>query len=299
VARSTLLEAFDRFGIEYPEYEVGRPSLDVSSDALVQRVWDLYQFYPCGATKMFETIQSSVVRSEFGRVTAPVVEVIYHMLDLWRFGYSPVQEVVGRCRHLACHINLIWHTDLHQHKDGSSGSYTAFLDDRSRRVLHAEWIEHETAVATKWALVVAIRPTGSRPYALWSDNGTEFKGEFDDYLTRKGITHVRTDAYNPEQNGKMERWWPSLEKRPAEVRLLASVDRYNNHRHSALPRDETVTDANVHMTPNQAYDAGPSQRVAARDTRHLACQRCDLSVRAREAPGPEMGDEATAPTSGS
>jgi transposase InsO family protein len=126
--------------------------------------------------------------------------------------------------------------------------------------MHAQFIEHKTALATKWALAVAIRLTGARPYSIWSDNGTEFKGEFDDYLARERITHVRTDPYNPEQNGKMERWWPSLEKRPAGVGLLVWVDRYNDHRHKGLPRDQTVREANVHMSPNQAYDLGPMWR---------------------------------------
>jgi transposase InsO family protein len=209
---------------------------------------------------MFETMQSPEVQNDFGHVTVPVVELIYHMLDLWSFTYSPVQEEVVRCRYLACLINLIWHTDLHQPKDGSAGYYIAFLDDRSRRLMHAEFIEHKTALATKWALRAAIRLTGARPYAVWSDNGTEFKGEFDAYLARQRITHVRTDAYNPEQNGKMERWWPSLEKRPAGVGLQAWVDRYNDHRHKALPWDQTVREAKVHMTPNQAYDLGPIWR---------------------------------------
>ena len=33
------------------------------------------------------------------------------------------------------------------------------------------------------------------------------------YLSNIGTKHIKTMPYNPQQNGKIERWWPELEKR--------------------------------------------------------------------------------------
>jgi hypothetical protein len=44
------------------------------------------------------------------------------------------------------------------------------------------------------------------PYSVWSDNGGEFAGEFRDEMLRWRIVHKHTEPYNPEQNGKIERW---------------------------------------------------------------------------------------------
>ena len=50
------------------------------------------------------------------------------------------------------------------------------------------------------------------PKTVQSDNGGEFKGEFDRYLDHHGIDHARSRAYNPQAQGKVERSHRSLKK---------------------------------------------------------------------------------------
>jgi hypothetical protein len=106
---------------------------------------------------------------------------------------------------------------------------------------------------TRAALERALAVTQEQPSAIWSDNGTEFKAEFDALLIELRIQHIRTDPYTPEQNGKMERFWPTLEERPADVPLLEWIERYNNIEQLGLPRNPEITDTMVSLTPNKAY----------------------------------------------
>jgi hypothetical protein len=48
-----------------------------------------------------------------------------------------------------------------------------------------------------------LATTGAKLYCIWSDNGKELN----DQLRRRGIRVMVTQAYNSEQNWKMERWW--------------------------------------------------------------------------------------------
>jgi transposase InsO family protein len=184
-----------------------------------------------------------------------MVQHAYDALNLWRYHLpEPMTEPV-RCRYEACQTNLFWHTDLHQPHDGP-GYYIAFLDDASRRITGLEHLEHKSADRTTAALIRAISFYGT-PYAVWSDNGTEFHGDFDDILTRANILHIRTRPYNPQQNGKMERFWPTLERCPAGVPIAQYIEDYNNAIHTALPRNPAIQDVFVHQTPNQAYQSLP------------------------------------------
>jgi hypothetical protein len=51
----------------------------------------------------------------------------------------------------------------------------------------------------------------------------------------------------------MERFWPTLERRAADVPVLEWVERYNNIEQIGLPRNPRITDTMVPLTPNQAY----------------------------------------------
>jgi transposase InsO family protein len=150
---------------------------------------------------------------------------------------SPVEDEITRCRYAALQVNLIWHVDLHQPKDGSDGYYIAFLDDCSRQVMWAELLPRKTAQLTAQALLHAISYTKVLPCAIWSDNGGEFKGEFQAVLDSWGIEHAWAVAYTPEQNGKIERWWPTLERRPPGRLLMDWLEGYNKIEHLSLPRN--------------------------------------------------------------
>jgi transposase InsO family protein len=66
-------------------------------------------------------------------------------------------------------------------------------------------------VDTANALIKALN-LHPQPHTLISDNSSEFCGHvFQEVLKTRGITWWHTEPYTPEQNGKMERWWGTLE----------------------------------------------------------------------------------------
>jgi transposase InsO family protein len=69
------------------------------------------------------------------------------------------------------------------------------------------------------------------PFTIWTDSAPELKGDFDSVLRQRGIVHMLTGASNPQQNGKCERYYGTLEMAPspAEVPDLIQEDNATPH----------------------------------------------------------------------
>jgi len=125
------------------------------------------------------------------------------------------------------HVNALWHGDYHA---GSRKVVTAdgqwvpayllgVLDDRSRRLAHAQWYYAETAETFAHGLMPAIQKRGL-PRALMTDQGSAMlAAEIQRGLHDLGILHEPTLPYSPHQNAKMEVLWASV-----EGRLLAMLE---------------------------------------------------------------------------
>lgn len=126
-------------------------------------------------------------------------------------------------------VHGLWHLDFHGAKfvrivlaNGTvvTPKLLGILDDRSRLCCHAQWYLDETGETLVHGLSQAIQKR-RRPQQLLTDNGSAMKdGEVREGLARLGILHERTLPACPEQNGKQEAWWNSV-----EGRLLAMLER--------------------------------------------------------------------------
>lgn len=126
------------------------------------------------------------------------------------------------------YVHGLWHLDFHGAKvvrivlaDGTwvTPKLLGILDDRSRLCCHAQWYLDETGETLVHGLSQAIQKR-RRPQKLLTDNGSAMKdGEVREGLARLGILHERTLPACPEQNGKQEAWWNSV-----EGRLLAMLE---------------------------------------------------------------------------
>jgi len=128
----------------------------------------------------------------------------------------------------SAYVHGLWHLDFHTAKFVrvllATGVWVApkilgILDDRSRLCCHAQWYLDENTENLVHALCQAIQKRGLFR-ALLSDNGAPMTAtEMREGLARLGIIQDTTLPACPEQNGKQEAFWSSV-----EGRLLAMLE---------------------------------------------------------------------------
>ena len=141
-----------------------------------------------------------------------------------------------------------WHVDFaYINVAGTFFFLCTLLDGYSRHIVHWEIRESMTEADVETIIQRAReRFPEARPRII-SDNGPQFVAkDFKEFIRICGMTHVRTSAYYPQSNGKIERWHRSVKSeciRPGTPlsledarRLVANyVRRYNEERlHSAI-----------------------------------------------------------------
>ncbi len=143
----------------------------------------------------------------------------------------------------------------------ASGEWVApkilgILDDRSRLCCHPQWYLEESAENLVHALIQGIQKRGLFG-ALLSDNGAPMTAtETREGLARLGILHHTTLRACPEQNGKQEAWWASV-----EGRLCAMLE---NVRDLTLDQLNHATQAWVEMEYNRALHSEIGESPAER-----------------------------------
>ena len=249
VSPNTLKRAFQRMGLLVPIRKGPKETVIVEQFKGV--ILSVQRETGMGATKVFEQI---VARSEenplFERISHNMVYKTLQDNSLLKYR-KPAKPSQKRCRYEADYPDLIWHTDLHNF----AGQYLiAFIDDYSRYVVHVELLPTKDSSVIKTVFEIAIQHN-NRPFCIWTDNGTEFKGHFKQFCDSNNIKIVLTKVANPEQNGKCERFWRTADncKDPGELRQW--VNAYNNMPHMGLPQI-TVNGRKTHMSPMQRYSNG-------------------------------------------
>lgn len=168
-----------------------------------------------------------------------------------------IPKVQHTKRYVARYVYQAWHTDLHylEKENGEPQKYLiAFIDDRSRLILHHAIIEQKTSYLCAKELLAALEKN-MHPKTMIIDNGMEFVGrEFHDVLMTFNIEEHRTHPYTPQENGKIERWWETIEK--AKTKKLEGpyldwiVQQYNTRwEHNAHKKFMGML-----WTPQEAWD---------------------------------------------
>lgn len=163
------------------------------------------------------------------------------------------------------YVHGLWHLDYHTahfirvlcpNGEWVAPKILGILDDRSRLCCHAQWYLEQSAENLVHALIQGIQKRGLLA-ALLSDNGAEMlAGETRAGLARLGILHDTTLRACPEQNGKQEAWWNSV-----EGRLLAMLENVPNLTLDVLNH---ATQAWVEMEYNRAHHSEIHEAPAER-----------------------------------
>lgn len=89
----------------------------------------------------------------------------------------------------------------------------SLLDDYSGHVWSLQLPDKQASTvlsALKTWLAAAERQAGASLKSIRSDNGSEFMGEVDQWLTSLGVQRQLAAPYSPQQNGRIERWHKTL-----------------------------------------------------------------------------------------
>jgi transposase InsO family protein len=241
-------------GLKVQKAPGGRPRLSLGPDEALA-VAEYRDIRNVGYQRTADYLQ----RTGSSGLTEWGVRGIYESLDLYTERHAAEIPDEHPNRFVARYVGQVWHTDLHNLKpekmpDGRTGKYylIAFIDDRSRYLLYYEVLSDKTMTSTARALDTALQlyPV---PYELTTDNGAEFVGsEFQDVLTGAGVSNWRTRPYTPQQNGKMERYWGTIEKAISTYAYLhQTIGDYNcNWSHNALRR---ISPSEKKTTPWEAW----------------------------------------------
>ncbi len=163
------------------------------------------------------------------------------------------------------HVHGLWHLDFHTAHFVrvllAAGKRVApkllgLLDDRSRLCCHAQWYLEESAENLIHALCQGIQKRGLFRKLLSDNGGPMIAGETSEGLARLGILHETILPRCPEQNGKQESFWGSV-----EGRLLAMLESVPDLDLDALNH---ATQAWVEMEYNRAVHSEIGEAPADR-----------------------------------
>ena len=146
--------------------------------------------------------------------------------------------------------NQLWQTDFTDLKVIGWGWFylSTILDDFSRYIIAWKLCTTMRADDVMDTLTLALEASGCdraevvhKPRLL-SDNGSSYiAGELAGWLEEQGMDHVRDAPYQPQTQGKIERWHQTLKNRillknyhlPGDLKasIGAFVERYNHHRY--------------------------------------------------------------------
>jgi transposase InsO family protein/transposase-like protein len=182
---------------------------------------------------------------------------VYRILKAQGLVSAPAYRIISageKFKHPTRRVHELWQTDFTYFKIINWGWYylLSVLDDYSRYIIAWHLCTTMKAEDVKMVLEKALEETGvtnvnvyNRPRLL-SDNGSCFiSSELKSYLSYNDMLHIRSKAYHPMTQGKIERYHRSMKNlilldnyyTPEQLteQIGRWVEYYNNHRyHEAL-----------------------------------------------------------------
>lgn len=223
-----------------------------------------------------------------GDIVAVSPSSVYRVLKtaglLGRWNAKPSTKGTGFTQPIGPHEH--WHIDVsYLNICGTFYYLCSILDGFSRYVVHWEIRESMTESDIEIILQRARERFPDAWPRIISDNGPQFIArDFKEFIRLCGMTHVRTSAYYPQSNGKLERYHRTIKAdciRPntplnlADARRVVSefVTHYNTVRlHGAIG----------YVAPADKLEGRAEAILAARDAKLTAAREARKARRRQE-----------------
>jgi putative transposase len=189
-----------------------------------------------------------------------------------------------------------WHVDVsYLNIAGTFYFLCAILDGCSRYLVHWEIREKMEEIDVETIVQRAREKFPGATPRIITDNGPQFVAkDFKEFIRIAGMTHVRTSAYYPQSNGKIERWYKTVKGDCIRVQVPLSLEDarrivtdfvayYNTVRlHSAIG----------YITPQARLEGQHSAIFAERDRKLVEARERRQQLRQAEH-GPQGQPEVT------
>jgi transposase InsO family protein len=231
-----------------PKWRERRDPVGIDAQILAQRRKGLNRY------EILEALREQVA-------SPPSPSTIYRRLRQYGLNRKSRAMVEEKRRIIKTRLGEMGHIDLHQlprdmfMRPPAKPAYVISLLDACSRLAWAEVVASKKAVPVMFKtmrLLNTLRVTyGLQFEEILTDNGAEFVGDpeehpFELLIAEIGAKHRRTKPYRPQTNGKIERFWRTLNEDVIDDATFDDIDHfatelfeylvyYNNHRpHQAL-----------------------------------------------------------------
>ena len=129
--------------------------------------------------------------------------------------------------------------------------------DYFSRYVFAEAIRNKTAVAVRDAMNIIVHRAGDTyPHIIQKDNGGEFQGELNDWMTQHNIKPINTLSYSPQSNGLIENMNGQLRKILKEFMLRNNNLHWKQYLQQACDVKNSQRNSTIKQFPNKLWKAG-------------------------------------------
>ena len=201
-----------------PRYKTGKPYSFIENAVVELRMT---------GTDRYEI--SSILKAQIGKF-APSPSGVYNVLRRHKLNVlkAPVKEIKRKIVKMRCgemgHIDAHYLSKYIIRGELSKLYLVAIIDDYSR-IVWAEVMEDNKALTTMFGAIKCFNALRQHYNIVFeeilSDNGSEFgnrlskqkeKHPFERLLIEMDVKHRYTKPYRPQTNGKIERFWRSIEE---------------------------------------------------------------------------------------
>ena len=250
INKRTLKRAFEINNMPIPEKKPGRAKKQIP-EAAFKQIDSIRSKITLGVSKTYERIIADA-DLEDPSISFRAVYSAFQDMEILEYTMKPEPVKKFTTRYESEKCDGIWHTDIHFFSETRS-PIIVYLDDKSRYIVSWSQLENKSSEQTKQSLEKAIR-NGRAPGVIWTDCGSEFRGQFETYLMENNIQHQTTEPNSPQQNGKIERFWRELEKNCDTINEIEPyIYEYNKTPHWGLEKI-----GKRHFTPKEVYQKGPN-----------------------------------------
>ena len=154
-SKESIIKGFNHYGISIPSFPRSRPHLQISKQDI-----QMVKYYVKKFKVGYQRCATSLNLHGY-KISQWKVRQIYELKGYFLYEKPFIEKNIHSSKYVAPYAGQIWHTDLHFVSSSENPNDTkiiiAFIDDRTRFIVHAEIIPNKSSIHTANALRNALQ----------------------------------------------------------------------------------------------------------------------------------------------